>query len=86
MFLPNRSYHQLTERSGQQQPLVSSAAQGLSLLLDTDAPDFTGNTKQFRLKLGWFLREDFHDRVVEVWNKPVKGRNAVQRWNNKMSA
>lgn len=32
------------------------------------------------------VREDFHDRVIEVWDKPVKGQNTVQRWNNKMSA
>jgi hypothetical protein len=33
----------------------------------------------------WFSHEDFHDRVVEIWNKPVTGQNSVQRWNKKMS-
>lgn len=73
-------------------PLVSVHAldRGVSdhtpLLLDTGEAAFTGNIKQFKLELGWFLRDDFYDRVLEIWNKLVKGRNAVQRWNNKMSA
>ena len=73
-------------------PLVTVQAldRGVSdhtpLLLDTGAAAFAGNCRQFKLELGWFHREDFHDRVVEIWNRPVKGRNVVQRWNNKMSA
>jgi hypothetical protein len=31
-----------------------------------------------------FAHEDF--RVIEIWNRPMKGRNSVQRWNNKCSA
>lgn len=73
-------------------PMVSVHAleQGVSdhtpLLLDTGSAAFIGNHKQFKLELSWLTRDDFHDRVVEIWNKPVKGRNSVQRWNNKMSA
>lgn len=73
-------------------PMVSVHAleRGVSdhtpLLLDTGSAAFIGNHKQFKLELSWLTRDDFHDRVVEIWNKPVKGRNSVQRWNNKMSA
>jgi len=56
------------------------------LLLDTDAQAFTGNGKQFKLELSWFQRDDFYDRVVEIWNRPVRGNNPVQKWNNKLSA
>lgn len=73
-------------------PIVSVHAleRGVSdhtpLLLDTGSAAFIGNHKQFKLELSWLTRDDFHDCVVEIWNKPVKGRNSVQRWNNKMSA
>jgi len=73
-------------------PLVSVQAldRGLSdhtpLLLDTGTLAFFGISKQFRLELSWFSREDFYDKVVEVWNKPVKGNSSVQRWNHKLGA
>jgi hypothetical protein len=35
---------------------------------------YKGNIRQFKLELSWFSREDFHDRVVEIWNKPVFGK------------
>src|SRR6266508_3833486 len=73
-------------------PLVSVQAldRGMSdhtpLLLDTGTPAFSGRSKQFRLELSWFSREDFYDKVVEVWNQPVRGNNTVQRWNHKLGA
>jgi hypothetical protein len=73
-------------------PLVSVCAldRGVSnhtpLLLDTSEAAFSGNGRQFRLELSWFTREDFYSRVAEIWRKPVRGRNSVQRWNKKMSA
>jgi len=36
--------------------------------------------------LSWFTWDDFYDHILEIWNKPVKGQNLVQRWNNKFSA
>jgi hypothetical protein len=73
-------------------PLVSLQAldRGVSdhtpLLLDTGTPAFKGNGKRFKLELSWFTHDDFNDRVIEIWNRPVKGRNSVQRWNNKCSS
>jgi hypothetical protein len=73
-------------------PLVSVQAldRGVSdhtpLLLDTGTLAFTGIGKHFKLELSWFQRDDFYDRVIEIWNKPVKGNNPVQRWNNKFGA
>jgi predicted secreted Zn-dependent protease len=55
------------------------------LLLDTGTSAYTGAARQFRMELSWFSHEDFHDRVVEIWNKPVTSQNSVQRWNRKMS-
>jgi hypothetical protein len=48
------------------------------LLLDTGTQVFNGNEKQFKLEVSWFTHEDFNDRVIEIWNRPVKGRNSVQ--------
>lgn len=72
-------------------PLVPvHAKKGLSdhtpLLMDTDAHVFTGNMKQFKIELGWFPRDDLYVYVVEIWNKPMKRGNVVQRWNIQMNA
>jgi hypothetical protein len=73
-------------------PLVSVRAldRGVSdhtpLLLDTGDAAFKGNNRQFKLEPSWFTRDDFYARLVEIWNKPVRGMNSVQRWNRKMSA
>jgi hypothetical protein len=56
------------------------------LLLDMGDAAFKGNSRQFKLELSWFTRDDFYARVAKIWNKPVQGRNSVQRWNRKMSA
>jgi endonuclease/exonuclease/phosphatase family metal-dependent hydrolase len=65
--------------------LVHDLDRGVSdhtpLLLDTGNATFTGNNRQFKMELSWFTREDFYTRVVEMWNKSVRGRNSVQRWN-----
>jgi hypothetical protein len=70
--------------------MVQALHRGVSdhtpLLVDTGEPSYTGITKQFKMELSWFSREDFHDRVVDIWNKPVQGQNSVQRWNRKMGA
>jgi hypothetical protein len=73
-------------------PLVSVHAldRGVSdhtpLILDTGNPAFTGNGSKFELELSCFNHDDFRDRVIEIWNKPTKGNNSVQWWNNKLSA
>lgn len=36
-----------------------------------------------KVELRWFLCYDFYILVVEIWSKPMKGHNSVQRWNNK---
>jgi hypothetical protein len=56
------------------------------LLLDMGNAAFTGNSRQFKMELSWFTREYFYTRVAEIWNKSVRGRNSIQRWNKKMSA
>src|SRR6266540_3128220 len=55
------------------------------LLLDTGTPAFKGASKHFKLELSWLSSEDFNNKVVEIWNRPVRGQNSVQRWNKKMS-
>jgi len=53
------------------------------LLLDTGTPALMGIAKPFKMELNWFYHEDFYDRVVEIWNKPVRGQNSIQRWIKK---
>jgi len=53
------------------------------LLLDTGTPALMGIAKPFKMELNWFYHEDFYDRVVEIWNKPVRGQNSAQRWIKK---
>jgi hypothetical protein len=70
-------------------PLVTVHALGRGvsdhtpLLLDTRRPAFTGISKPFKMELSWFYHEDFYDRVVEIWNKLVRGQNSIQRWIKK---
>jgi hypothetical protein len=56
------------------------------LILNTCNPAFTGNGSKFKLELSWFNHDNFRDHVIEIWNKPTKGNNSVQLWNNKLSA
>ncbi|WVZ90237.1 hypothetical protein U9M48_036553 [Paspalum notatum var. saurae] len=56
------------------------------LLLDTGTPAFFGTNRQFKFELNWLQRQRFDERVKEIWTKTNKGRNSVQRWNNKLSA
>ena len=71
-------------------PLVSVQALdgGMSdhtpLLFDSGTTAFSGISKQFRFELSWFSREDFHDKVVQIWSKPARGNNLVQCWNHKI--
>jgi hypothetical protein len=73
-------------------PLVSVRAldRGISdhtpLFLDTNTSAFAGNGTKFRSQLSWFTLDDFYECVATIWNKPIWGNNAVQRWNNKLSA
>ena len=51
----------------------------------------TGTTRpqckrQFKFELGWLQREGFYDMVKMVWERPVAGQSAIQRWNNKLRA
>ena len=54
------------------------------LLLNTEEEG--GNSKQplFKFELAWLLKEGFFDLVSEVWNKEQKGKNALQKWQNKI--
>jgi hypothetical protein len=71
-------------------PLVSVHAldRGISdhtpLLLDIGNPTFMGIGTKFRLELRWFTHDDFYERVIDIWN--MRGNNAVQQWNKKLSA
>jgi hypothetical protein len=40
----------------------------------------------FKFELGWLHREEFHDMVKNVWERPVSGRSPIVRWNNKLCA
>ncbi|WVZ91838.1 hypothetical protein U9M48_037961 [Paspalum notatum var. saurae] len=55
------------------------------LLLDTGTSAFVGCNRQFKLELSWISCEEFNDKVIELWKRPAKGKNSVQRWNNKLS-
>ncbi|KAJ1289110.1 hypothetical protein BS78_02G140100 [Paspalum vaginatum] len=95
--LPNLTYEKLDRALMSlgwefKYPLVTVQAldRGVSdhtpLLLDTGSPPFDGNSKQFKLELSWLSCDDFNNKVVEIWKRPAKGKNSVQRWNSKLSA
>lgn len=39
------------------------------LLLDTGSASHRGNNLMFKFELGWITRDDFHDKVTQVWQK-----------------
>lgn len=95
--LPNPTYEKLdrvllTTDWEFKYPLVSVHAldRGVSdhspLLLDTGTPALFGSNKLFKFELLWLQREGFQERVKQIWTNTFKGRNSVQRWNNKLSA
>jgi hypothetical protein len=40
---------------------------------------------RFRFELGWLHRDGFQEMVAEVWNREVRGKNALEKWQNRMS-
>ena len=56
------------------------------LLLETDDSFYMGHAKQFKLELSLLSLEEFRERVIEIWNKPVSEQNSGQHWNRKLGA
>jgi len=48
------------------------------LLLDTSDPSFLGQQNSSKWNLVGYL--------MRIWNRPVRGENAVRRWNRKLGA
>lgn len=71
-------------------PLVSVQAldRGVSghtlLLLDTGTLAFAGVSKPFKFELSGFTHNDFCEKVIDIWNKLVRGKNSVEKWNHKL--
>jgi hypothetical protein len=71
-------------------PLVSVQAldRGVSghtlLLLDTGTLAFAGVSKPFKFELSGFTHNDFCEKVIDIWNKLIRGKNPVEKWNHKL--
>jgi hypothetical protein len=52
--------------------------------LDTGTPAFACISKTFKFELSWFTHNDFCEKVIDIWNKLVRGKNLVQKWNHKL--
>lgn len=53
-------------------------------LLDTGTSAFSCISKPFKFELSWFTNNDFCEKVTDIWNKLVRGKNLVQKWNHKL--
>jgi hypothetical protein len=56
------------------------------LLLNGKVPTSLGNHSEFKFKLGWFIREGFHDTVPSIWQQENRGKTVIQIWENKIRA
>jgi hypothetical protein len=55
------------------------------ILLTTGIPS-PPSKRPFKCELGWLQRDDFHDMVKTILERPVTGQTPIARWNNKMCA
>jgi hypothetical protein len=54
------------------------------LLLSTKEKAKPKKQPPFKFELGWLLKEDFFERVSEVWDKETRGSTSMQRWQKKI--
>ena len=54
------------------------------LLLNSGAKTHHISQPRFCFELGWLLQKGFYKIVEDVWNKRVKGLNAMEVWQNKI--
>ena len=53
-------------------------------MLGSGGATYSGNKNLFSFELAWFEREGFPDLVAREWAKDAGGRNALERWQNKI--
>lgn len=56
------------------------------LLLQTGNASFRGKSQRFRFELGWLHRDGFQEMVAEVWNREVRWKDALEKWQNRIRA
>jgi hypothetical protein len=49
----------------------------------------TGITSQpkengFKFELAWLFKDGFHEKVIEVWQRQVRGSSSIEIWQNKI--
>ncbi|KAG2615883.1 hypothetical protein PVAP13_3NG045571 [Panicum virgatum] len=54
------------------------------LLLCTDNTPVGKKTSAFCFETSWINHPDFHPKVKEIWEKPVRGNNIIDIWNIKI--
>jgi hypothetical protein len=66
---------------------MQSLPRGISdhtpLLRDTGSPS-QPNKCTFKFELAWLFKDDFHEKVVEVWQQETKGSSSLERCQNKI--
>jgi hypothetical protein len=44
----------------------------------------TPKPSSYKFEKWWLLREEFRDMVAKTWNAPIKGKTAIDRWQEKV--
>jgi hypothetical protein len=69
------------------QVMVKVLPRGISdhtpLLLDTGLPS-QPKANSFKFELVWLFKDGFHEKVIEVWQREVKGSSSIEIWQNKI--
>jgi hypothetical protein len=53
------------------------------LLLDIGLPS-QPKANSFKFELVWLFKDGFHEKVIEVWQREVKGSSSIEIWQNKI--
>jgi hypothetical protein len=69
------------------QVIVRALPRGISdhtpLLLDTGTSS-QPKSNGFKFELAWLFKDDFHEKVIEVWQRESRGTTSIEIWQNKI--
>jgi hypothetical protein len=69
------------------QVTVRALPRGISdhtpLLLDTGTSSQL-KSNGFKFELAWLFKDGFHEKVIEVWQRELRGTTSIEIWQNKI--
>ena len=54
------------------------------LVLNNGASTHCNQNRPFKFERGWLLRDEFYDKVANIWQSPCLGSTSLERWQFKI--